>query len=106
MSSGKLLTDGDHVMSLASFIFFSMSLLLHLTYTIPGGFASKRKCYYYYYYLSDLSRDWVAPKGIACTRVLPTTQIQNYLYNRHSKQSKKEQITKQKQITGNHKKKN
>ena len=28
-------------------------------------------------YLSDMSRDWVAPKGIACTRVLPATQIQH-----------------------------
>ena len=30
---------------------------------------------YYYYYLSDLSKDRVSAKGIACTRVLPVTQI-------------------------------
>ena len=63
--------------------------------------------YHYYYYLSDLSRDWVAPKGIACTRVLPTTQIQ------HNTNTELSHITdtankaqNKKHITGNHKKKN
>ena len=36
-------------------------------------------------YLSDLSRDWVAPKGIACTRVLPTTQIQHNTNTGHNR---------------------
>ena len=34
MTSGRLLSDGDQVVSLTTFIFCSMLLLLHLTYTI------------------------------------------------------------------------
>ena len=34
-----------------------------------------------YYYLSNLSIDRVAPKGIACTRVLPKTHTDIYITN-------------------------
>ena len=51
-----------------------------------------------FYYLSDLSKDWVAPKGIACSRVLPTTntkQINTELYLIQQKNKLQKQITKQ-----------
>ena len=48
---------------------------------------------HYYYYLSNLSIDWVAPKGIACSRVLPKTHTDIHITNTTKKKNK---ITKQK----------
>ena len=55
-------------------------------------------------FLSDLSKDRVAPKGIACARVLPTTKnTEQYKYRTSyitntTNKAKKKQSTKQKQI--------
>ena len=43
--------------------------------------ACRKTHYYYYYYLSNLSIDWVAPKGIACSRVLPKMHTDIHITN-------------------------